>query len=369
MKAAIPLRLLIALTATDCMKDQQARFARMVDSLQRAGAARAGSSGGDPCTLVSRTEAEQILGALRHDPYRVDGSGDPASGGSACRYEAQTGRHLVVDVNFEGAAIGMRAIGLGVQIASPVFGVDSAQLASLHGQWDEAHLLPGHLMARKGDAMVDVGYEGSRAGLAGAARVADIALGRLGAPLPYDGAAAARTAPGPLVTPRDPCALVSRADVEAIIGALASDPVSDGSQTSCTYTLAARRGLGGQEVQLTVQWRDGFAALEGARSTAAIVQRQVGGVPPGGARDSGFGNFMQQVQGVLRSQGIGVQMSDTGSGLKNDSAVAGPWDEASLVAGLGFSAVKHDVLLSVDLRTIPYDQARALVAKAMQQLE
>jgi hypothetical protein len=359
------LSLLVALAATGCMKDQQARFAHMVDSLQRASVARAGSSGGDPCTLFSRSEAEQFLGALRHDPYRIDGSGDPEPGGSACRYEAQTGRHLIVDVSFEGAQIGMRAIGLGVQIASPVFGTDSAQLASLQGRWDEFHLLPGHLMARKGDAMVDVGYEGSRAGLAGAARVADIALGRLGAPLPYDGAAAARTAPGPLVMPRDPCTLVPRADAEAILGALASDPMSNGSE-SCTYTLSAQRGLGGQEVLLTVQWRDGFAALEGARSTAAIVQRQVGGVPTGGARDSGFGSFMQQVQGVLRSQGIGAQMTD--SGLKNDSAVAGPWDEASLVAGLGFSAVKSDVLLSLDLRTIPYEQARALIAKAMRRL-
>jgi hypothetical protein len=349
------------------MRDQQARFARMVDSLQRAGAARAGSSGGDPCTLVSRAEAEQLLGALRHDPYRVDGSGDPAPGGSACRYEAETGRHLVVDVTFEGAAIGMRAIGLGVQIASPVFGTDSAQLASLQGRWDEFHVLPGHLMARQGDAMVDVGYAGSRAGLGGAARVADVALGRLSAPLPYDGAAAARGAPGPLVTPRDPCTLVSRADVEAILGALASDPVSNGTE-HCTYTLSAPRGLGGQAVQLTVQWRDGFAALEGARSTAAIVQRQVGGGALGGMKDSGFAGFMQQVQGVMRSQGIGVQMSDSGSGLENDSAVAGPWDEASLIAGLGFSAVKQDVLISVDLRTIPYDQARALIAKAMQRL-
>jgi hypothetical protein len=251
-------------------------------------------------------------------------------------------------------------------VGVPVFGADSAQLALLQGRWDEIHVLPGHLMARKGDAMVDVGYEGSRAGLAGAARVADVALGRFGALLPYDGAAAARTAPGPLIAPRDPCTLVSRADVEAILGALASDPVSDRTQTNCTYTLAARRGLAGQEVHLTVQWRDGFAALEGARSTAAIVQRQVGGVPTGGARDSGFGDFRQQVQGVFRSQGIGAQMTD--SGLKTDSTVAGLWDEASLVAGLGFSAVKHDVLMSLDLRTVLYGQARALIAKAMQRL-
>jgi hypothetical protein len=239
-------------------------------------------------------------------------------------------------------------------------------MASLRSQFDQVITLPGHLMARKGDAMVDIAYEGSRAGLPGAAQIADAALGRLGAPLAYDGAAAARSAPGPLVRPRDPCTLVSRRDVEGILGTLAGDP--DSHESGCTYTLAARRGLGGQVVELAVQWRDGFAALEQARASAAIVQRQVGGGSLGAGGDSGFKGFMQQVQGVMRSQGMGVQMSDSGSGLQNDSAVAGPWDEASLVAGLGFSAVRSDVLVSVDLRTIPYDQARALIAKAMEGL-
>jgi hypothetical protein len=362
------LSLLALLGLAGCMRDQQARFAHLVDSLQRAGAARAGgSSGADPCALVSRAEAEQVLGTLRHDPYRMDGSGDPDPEGSVCRYETQTGRHLGMDVSFDGALIGMRAIGLGAQIASPVFGADSAKIAALGGHWDEARLLPGHLMARKGDAMVDMDYFGSRAGLPGAARLADIALGRIGSPLPYDGAAAARTAPGPLVTPRDPCTLVDRGDVEAILGKLAGDPSPDPDQSGCTYTLAASRGLGGQEVHLQVQWRDGFMALEGSRSTAALVQQHVGvSVPAGAGADSGFGKFMQQVQGALRSQGVGTQMGN--GGVVTDTAVAGPWDEASLIAGVGFSAVKEDVLLSLDLRTIPYDQAKALIAKAMQRL-
>lgn len=361
--------LLVAAAGTSgCMPDQHNRLAHVVDSLRRAGALDrvAVGSGRDPCALVARAEAEQLLGALRHDPYRADDAGNPAPNGSTCRFEAETGRHLLMEVTFQGARLGMRAIGLGVAIASPVLGGDSAQLASLHGHWDETHLLPGHFMARKGDAMVDIGYEGSKTGLGGAARLADLALGRLGAPLPYDGAAAARTAPGPLVTPRDPCTLVPRADAEAIIGRLARDPASDAGQSSCTFTLATRRGLAGQQVQLTVQWRDGFAALDGARSTAALVLRQVGGGPPAAAGDSSAGTGMQQIQSMMRSQGIGTQLTD--SGLKTDSAVAGPWDEASLVAGLEFSAVKQDVLLSVDLRTIPYDQARALIAKAVQRL-
>jgi predicted ATP-dependent protease len=368
MKLTVTVALVSLLATTGCMREQQNRISRMVDSLRRAGALDRTGAGGqhDPCALLTSAEAEQLLGQLRHDPYRVDGSGNPSPSGAACRYETLNGRHVIMDVTFDGAQLGMRAIMLGVQIASPVFGNDSVQLAALRGHWDELHLIPGHLMVRKGDAMVDVGFQGSRAGLAGAAQLADEALARIGTPLPYDGAAAARSAPGPLIAPRDPCTLLSRAEAEAIVGRLARAPEPGNDQTSCTFTLAARRGLGGQQVQLTVQWRDGFAALEGARYTAGLVQRQVGGMPPAAAGDSQFGKFMQQVQGAMRAQGIGTQMG--AGGLTSDSAVAGPWDEASLISGLQFSAVKQDVMLSVDLRTIPYDQARALIAKAVEHL-
>ena len=369
MKPTLLLLAMALASATGCMREQQNRISRMVDSLHRAGALdrAADRAAHDPCALLTRAEAEQVLGALRADPYRVEPGGNPAPDGAACRYETPVGRHLVMDVTFEGAQLGMRAINLGVQIASPVFGNDSAELASLKGHWDEMHLIPGHLMVRKGDAMVDIGYQGSGTGVAGAARLADQALERVAAPLAYDGGAAARSAPAPLVQPRDPCTLAPRAEVEAIIGRLARAPQIAGDGSGCSFTLAARRGLGGQTVLLSVQWRDGFAALEGALYTANLVQRQVGGSPPGvPAGDSEYGKFMQQVQGTMRAQGIGTQLAD--GGLKTDTAVAGPWDAAALISGLQFSAVKQDVMLTVDLRTIPYDQARALVAKVVQHL-
>ncbi len=363
------LLLAVVLAATGCMREQQNRLSRMVDSLRRAGALdrTVNRISHDPCALLTRAEAEEVLGSLRHDPYRVGPDGNARPDGAACRYETPTGRHVIMDVTFEGAQFGMRAINLGVQIASPVFGNDSVQLASLHGHWDELHLLPGHLMVRKGDAMVDVGYQGSGAGIGGAAKLAEEALARVGSPLQYDGGAAARSAPGPLVTPRDPCTLVPRSEAEAIIGKLAHAPELSSDQSGCTYTLAAKRGIAGQQVMLAVQWRDGFAALDGARYTAAVVERHVGAMPPGpAAGDTQFGKFMQQVQGAMRAQGVGTQMG--AGGLTTDSAVSGPWDEAALISGIEFSAVKQDVIFTVDLRTIPYDQARALIAKAVEHL-
>src|SRR5262249_60517567 len=101
----------------------------------------------------------------------------------------------------------------------------------------------------------------------------------------------------------------------------------------------------GQTVLLSVQWRDGFAAVEGALYTANLVQRQVGGTPPRApAGDSELGKFMQQVQGTMRAQGVGTQLAD--GGLKTDTAVAGPWDAAALISGLQVSAGKEDGMLT-----------------------
>jgi hypothetical protein len=76
---------------------------------------------------------------------------------------------------------------------------------------------------------------------------------------------------------------------------------------------------------------------------------------------------MNKLMNVARSQGVGVQTTAAG-GLKSDTAVAGPWDSGALVMGLGFYAVKHDAMVSLDLRGIDYDQAKALIAKAMERI-
>jgi hypothetical protein len=76
---------------------------------------------------------------------------------------------------------------------------------------------------------------------------------------------------------------------------------------------------------------------------------------------------MNKVMGAVRSQGFNVQTDSNGT-LQSDTAVAGPWDSGALVSGAGFYAVKHDVLLTLDLRGITYAQAKALIAKAVERL-
>lgn len=339
---------------------------------------------GDPCSLVGRAEAEQILGPLRHDPYRVAGPNrDPAPGGSYCYYESRNGRRVVMNVEWKDGVMEMKVLGMMGRLVEQAIPTDSGQADTLEGRWDELRMLPGNnLYARKGDQLVSIDYNGSGIGLIGAAKWVHIALGRFGHPLAYDGAAAGRTAPGPLVPPGDPCGLIPRADFERIAGRLSGDPVVGPHQDKCVYTLAQSRGLAGNKIELQVQWRDGWAALENSRATTNTVVAKVappgsmaqgnnsGGLStgsPGAGADSQLGGFMNKLMDVARSQGVGVQTTASG-GLSSDTAVAGPWDAGALVMGLGFYAVKHDAMLSLDLRGIDYDQAKALIAKAMERI-
>ena len=347
------------------------------------GGSSASRGGNDPCTLVSRTDAEQLLGPLRHDPYRVAGTNrDPAPAGSYCFYETRNGRRVIMDVDWKDGKMGMQIIGSMGRLVEQVITTDSGQADTLEGRWDELRMLPGdNLYARKGDQLVSIDYNGSGIGLIGAAKWAHIALGRFGHPLAYDGAAAGRTAPGPLVTPGDPCALVDRADFERIVGALASAPTPTVHKDGCTYKLAQSRGLlGGSEVVLQVSWKDGWAAIENSRHTVDMVAGKVAppvahgtntsapsSAPAAPGNDQSFGGFMNKVMDVARSQGIGVQTNGSG-GLATDTSVAGPWDAGELHSGLAFMVVKHDALLSLDLRGITYEQAKALLAKAVERI-
>ena len=350
--------------------------------------ARASASASeDPCTLVSRAEAEQILGPMRHDPYRVGGTTrEPAANGGYCFYEARNGRRVIMDVDWKDGKMGMQVLGMMGRLVEQAIPTDSGQADTLEGRWDELRMLPGNnLYARKGDQLVSIDYNGSGIGLIGAAKWVHTALGHFSRPLAYDGAAAGRTAPGQLVPPGDPCGLIPRADFERIAGALSGDPVVGPHRDKCIYTLAQSRGLAGNTVELQVQWRDGWPALENMRATTNTVVGKV--APPGsmaqgnntgglstgspgaagGGADSQLGGFMNKLMDVARSQGVGVQTTAAG-GLRSDTAVAGPWDAGSLVMGLGFYAVKHDAMVSLDLRGIDYDQAKALIAKAMERI-
>ena len=62
----------------------------------------------DPCVLVSRGEAEKVLGPLIADPYRVGGDKKPDVKGSACLYRSATGQSIKIEPTYSGGQMAMK---------------------------------------------------------------------------------------------------------------------------------------------------------------------------------------------------------------------------------------------------------------------
>jgi hypothetical protein len=337
----------------------------------------------DPCVLVSRVEAEKVLGPLMADPYRVGGDKKPDPKGSACLYRSASGQSIKIEPTYSGGQMAMKMFRMTGGLTNQVMIDESGQADTLEGDWDDVRVDFGMLHALKGDVMIEVDANSSKAGAFGAGELADIAIKRLPHPLDYDGAKAAERAPGPLVAPRDPCTLVTKEEAAAILGPLVGEPTS--SSSGCTFPIKNPLGPlanGPMPVVLQVEWTGGYEALAGAkRSTATVMQKvggnlemahgQVGG--PGGNKveKKGMGEQAEAVDSDLEKMrkmmgALGASTEKGSLQLKTDTtSLKGPWDEAAILAGISFIAVKKDVSMSMDLRLLGEDKAIALVTKAM----
>jgi hypothetical protein len=253
---------------------------------------------------------------------------------------------------------------------------ESGKADTLDGDWDEVRWQYGALSALKGDVMVEVDVQASRAGPVGAAELANVALKRLPAPLHYDGSAAAQHKPGPLVPPRDPCSLVTKDEAAAILGKLSGDPTSD--KDGCTYPIPSPLGNGAtMPVLLAVDWRGGFAKFGEAKEVNGLAEQSFFAPTMAGAgadqmdqkakSDPQAKADMEKMRATV--SGMGPSHKDGSLQLKTDTTVTGgPWDEAAVLTGLQFAAVKKDVFIQMDLRLLGEPKAKALVAKAMSRI-
>jgi hypothetical protein len=321
----------------------------------------------DPCILVSRAEAEKYLGPLRADPWREQGT--------KCVYDAATGRSITLDVSYTGGKMAMGMMKAVGGLTNQVLVDESGKADTLDGDWDQVRWQYGALSALKGDVMVEVDVQASRAGPVGAAELANIALKRLPSPLKYDGQAAAQHKPGPLVTARDPCSLVTKDEAAAILGKLEGDPKSD--KDGCTFLVPSPMGQGTMPVELAVEWDHGFARFGEQKGANDMAEKSFFGPVMAGAgadqmdqkmkSDSSNKGDMEKMRATI--SGMGPSLKEGSLQLKTDTSVTGgPWDEAAVLTGLTFAAVKKDVYMQMDLRLLGEPKARALVAKAMSRI-
>ena len=135
--------------------------------------------GRDPCSVLSREEAEAVLGKLVVAPYRVRKGGALAHpGGQACAYYTGKHRALVLMPHFVSIADEMRFVrGRGGLGAVGIVDREAEGADTLEGPWDEVAIgIDGQLAMLKGNRMLEIAYLTSSTDIAGAIRLTGPAL-------------------------------------------------------------------------------------------------------------------------------------------------------------------------------------------------
>jgi hypothetical protein len=137
----------------------------------------------DPCRLLTREEAQGVLGKLSAAPYRSNGSTPLATpSGDSCSYYTAGHHALVLRPEWnQGRALFQMAAGVPA-LAGRALGEHEANPAdTLEGPWDQVNRswTTGSLYFLKGDRMLELVYATSGTDLLGAVRLARAAVARL----------------------------------------------------------------------------------------------------------------------------------------------------------------------------------------------
>jgi hypothetical protein len=313
----------------------------LIFALATASSASAAEPGKrDPCSFLKVDEVEAVMGPLAGPPYRASNTATPRPNGQDCRYESGNHRSIRLTVEWEGGKNFMSMLG-GTQAMVESAGLKQLKLmngSTVAGHWDWAALNSCcEFNALRGDQLVTVDVSGSKASIEQAARLADAAIQRLDQPLDISGTAGIKAAQDRAATrpkPRPVCELLTQADAEAIAGKSLSQ-APKGNNNSCTYVWPLNAQITDFEIELTVTWQGGFSEM---RTTRTAV-----------------GNA---------SSMLGVDKVQKPTGADQNS---GPWDEFSKSI-IGVSAVKNDVMVSIEGGPIRQDIQQAFVEKALTNL-
>lgn len=342
----------------------------------------------DPCSLLEPGEVEAVMGPLAGKPYRTK-SGmeviEPVADGDTCVYETPDFRAILLTVEWQDGAMEFNALNLpgrlsaGAMANAPEPTAKAAKSLlpggiQIDGEWDEATSRGCcEIFAMRGDQLISFDYRAWRADTTHAVVLLNKALLRLEHPLTIDGNAgndAAKLRAQARPKPQPVCGLLSRAEVEAILGPLAADPHSSDKDATqdCTYRFTQAEAKGSPLSDAPEQFKSLISAVTGGKTgmvtgqvdTAIQIRWRTG--------------FRALSDSELVGGAVMTNVSDYQGGIPKRTlgrVPGGPWEEAAQT-GLSFTAVKKDVAVSID--TVPMlsseqvELRRRLVAKVIEKI-
>lgn len=141
------------------------------------------SPGKDPCSLLTRKEAEAVLGKLLAEPLRTH-EGTPLAdpSGKSCAYLTPGHRALVLTPTWDYGRLELNAARMVGGLVRQVADLPGIEGDTLEGPWDEALVnLESELLLLTGAHSLGIRYQVSSTDAAGAIRLAKPALQRLAA--------------------------------------------------------------------------------------------------------------------------------------------------------------------------------------------
>jgi hypothetical protein len=314
----------------------------------------------DPCSLLDPKEVEAVLGApLAAPPYRsANGPFGPTPSGNSCIYETAKFRFISLEVTFSGGAQAYSMVGMAKNVLKSA---GDAKLATnikknfklddgteISGAWDEAALVAMNcciFAAVRGDRLITIDFTAAPTTLRQAATLVDAAYKRIAQPLKINGGAgvaAAKALEKTRPQPVDVCSLLTRAEVETILGTLSGNPSAAG-QSGCNFALPERDNTHPQ-YEIQIYWRGGYSRWRSDHHVAGVGTSALGQMPTGEADAKAAAGDAKPANGGDPAEAI-----DTG-----------------LIGG--FTVVKRDVLISVKGGFADAAKEKALLAAVAQKI-
>jgi hypothetical protein len=328
----------------------------------------------DPCSLLDPKEVEAALGApLAVPPYRSSGGPFGATlDGSSCVYETAKFRFISLEVTYSGGSQTYSMIGMTKNLMKSAADPNMANNVKknfklddgteIAGEWDEASLTPMNcciFSGLRGDQLITIDFTASPATLRQAATLVDSAYKRMAQPLKIDGGAGVEAAEALQKTrpkPVDVCSILTRAEVEAILGTLSASPAPGGT-SGCDYLVSGGEGNARPQYDVSIRWTGGYSQW---RSNHHI----------GGIGMASMNQIVTDVRGGNPLPGMSKGEVDSKAAAGKDEPAKGGDPAEAIDTGYigGFTMVKQDVMVTVNGRFVDRAREKALLAAIVQKL-